>query len=33
MIQQLERLFKAKLIHGHDKETAEKLIAAKKFDE
>jgi len=33
MIQQLERLFKAQLIFGHDKETADRLIAAKKYYE
>lgn len=33
MIQQLERLYKARLIFGHDKETADKLIAEKKFFE
>lgn len=32
-IQQLERLFQARLIFGHDKEIAEKLIAAKSFYE
>ncbi|KXL46078.1 hypothetical protein M433DRAFT_4119 [Acidomyces richmondensis BFW] len=33
MIQQLERLFKARLIYGHDKPTAEALISAKKYYE
>lgn len=33
MIQQLERLFKARLIFGHDKETADRMIAEKKFFE
>lgn len=33
MIKQLERLFKARLIFGHDKETAEQLIAEKKYFE
>lgn len=33
MIGQLERLFKARLVFGHDKEVADKLIAEKKFFE
>ena len=33
MVQHLERLFQARLVFGHDKETAEKLIAAKQFYE
>ena len=33
MIQQLTRLFKARLIFGHDKVVADELIAEKKFFE
>lgn len=33
MIQQLERLFQAKLIFGRDKETAEKFMSSKKYYE
>ena len=33
MIQQLTRLFKARLIFGHDKVVADELIAKKKFFE
>ena len=33
MIQQMEKLFQARLIFGHDKDVAEKLVAAKKFYE
>ena len=33
MIKRLERLFKAKLIFGHDKEVSDELIKAKKYYE
>jgi glyoxylase-like metal-dependent hydrolase (beta-lactamase superfamily II) len=33
MIQRLQRLFKAELVYGHDKETATRLMSAKKYYE
>jgi len=33
MVQRLQRLFKAELVYGHDKETAARLMSAKKYYE
>ena len=33
MIQRLQRLFKAELVYGHDKDTATRLMSAKKYYE